>query len=320
MQNYYNQCIRAWEGSKRLSHHSNRTAIGLYIEFFYCFMRYGCLPRQFFQGGFWNKRANDRKDILTYRRFVKVMNTLNQAHDVHILENKAHFNRFFADYVHREWLLSSESTPADIASFIQRHGRVIIKPYDEMEGHGIYSIDASKINDIDAEAAKLAKQQVMVEQILIQHPDMVFGNTSVNTIRVHTILDRQGKGHILSCILRAGVGDTVVDNYCSGGAIYPVDVEQGIVIGKGKSHTGDSHLIHPQTDTVMLGYRIPNWAILREETVRAAERLPSLRIIGWDVAITKDGIALIEGNHNPDYELFEFIGEGKAYPAIKQFM
>lgn len=33
--------------------------------------------RQFFNGEFWNKRANDRKDILTYRKFVKVMTALN---------------------------------------------------------------------------------------------------------------------------------------------------------------------------------------------------------------------------------------------------
>lgn len=248
------------------------------------------------------------------------MTALNQNKDVHILENKAHFNKFFSDFVHRQWLLSSESSPNQIADFIRRHGKVIIKPFDAMEGHGIYKLEATEVGNLAAEAEKLAGQQVMIEEILEQHPDMVFGNTSVNTIRVHTILDRTGKGHILSCVLRAGVGDTVVDNYCSGGAIYPVDVKRGIVTGKGKSHTGDGHIIHPQTDIVMLGYRIPNWNILLEETIKAAERLPGLRLIGWDVAITKNGIALIEGNHNPDYELFEFIGEGKSYPLIRQFI
>lgn len=248
------------------------------------------------------------------------MTSLNQNKDVHILENKAHFNKYFSDFVHRDWLLSSESTPNQIAEFIRRHGKVIIKPFDAMEGHGIYKLVCSEIKDLDAEARKLSTQQVMIEEILVQHPCMVFGNTSVNTIRVHTILDRQGKGHVLSCVLRAGVGDTVVDNYCSGGAIYPVDVKLGIVTGKGKSHTGGVHIVHPQTDIVMLGYRVPNWDILIQETVKAAERLPNLRLVGWDVAITQDGIALIEGNHNPDYELYEFIGEGKSYPAIKQLM
>lgn len=320
MKHIINQLINVWGGVKALAAESNRTAFGLFAEFCYCFIRYGCLPRQYFNGGFWNKRANDRKDILTYRKFVRVMNTLNKREYIHILENKAHFNEFFSDFIHRDWILSSESSPKQIADFIRKFGKVIVKPFDAMEGHGIYKLDVNKIANIEYEAAKLASQQVMIEEILAQHPAMVFGNTSVNTIRVHTILDKQGKGHVLSCVLRAGVGDTVVDNYCSGGAIYPVDVQVGIVTGKGKSHIGGEHIVHPSTDIVMLGYRIPNWDIIIKETIKAAERLPNLRLVGWDVAITQNGIALIEGNHNPDYELYEFIGGGKSYPEIKRYI
>lgn len=307
-------------GCRNIAAVSHRLSLSLFVEFFYCFIRYGCLPRQYFNGNFWNKRANDRKDILTYRKFVKIMRFLNQDKDVHILENKSHFNKFFSSFVQREWLLSSESTPAQIADFIRSHGEVIIKPFDAMEGEGIYKLNVSSISDINVEAENLSKQDVMIEEILVQHPAMVFGNTSVNTIRVHTILDRNGKGHVLSCVLRAGVGDSVVDNYCSGGVIYPVDVEQGIVSGKGKSRTGDNHITHPHTNIVMLGYEIPNWSILLSETIKAAERLPNLRLVGWDVAITESGIALIEGNHNPDYEFYEFIGDGKSLPQIKKYL
>ena len=75
--------------------------------------------------------------------------------------------------------------------------------------------------------------------------------------------------------------------------------------------------IHPGTDIVMLGYRIPNWDKVIEGSEKAAEMLPQIRIIGWDVAITEDGIELIEGNHNPDYELFEFLGSTGYYSKIK---
>lgn len=314
------QLKRLWGGVKDLSHDSNRSSIGLFADFVYCYARYGCLPRHYLYGGFWNKSENDRKDILTYRRFVRIMNQLNRSEDIHILENKAHFNKFYSDFVHRDWLLSSESSSSQVAEFIRRHGKVIIKPFDAMEGHGIYKLEASKTSDLDATADKLANSKMMIEEILVQHPAMVFGNTSVNTIRVHTILDRNGKGHVLSCVLRAGVGESVVDNYCSGGVIYPVDVNYGIVTGAGKSRTGDRHIVHPLTTMIMLGYKIPNWNILKSGIIEAAERLPGLRLVGWDVAITDSGIALIEGNHNPDYEFYEFIGDGKSYKQIKQFI
>ena len=88
---------------------------------------------------------------------------------------------------------------------------------------------------------------------------MVFGNTSVNTIRTHTILDKKGKAHVIKAILRAGVGDSVVDNYAQGGSIYEVDLQTGIVCSRGKSKAGENHIIHPGTNIVMLGYQIPNW-------------------------------------------------------------
>lgn len=317
---YLQKFAESWKMAQDTASISNRSRIGLFTEFLYCYVRYGCLPRHFFLGGFWNKSLNDRKDILTFRRMVNIMDKVNNPEDIYILENKAEFNRFFSDQIGRDWILSSETSPKGISSFLRQYDKVIVKPFDEMEGHGIYKLELDKIKNLDSEVEALSKKKVMVEEILRQHPKMVFGNTSVNTIRVHTLLDKRGKSHILSCILRAGVGDTVVDNYCSGGVIYPVDVDKGIVDGPGKSRIGDGHIIHPNTSIVMLGYKIPNWDILIEETNKAAERLPNLRLIGWDVAITEKGIALIEGNHNPDYELYEFIGKGKSYKIIKELI
>ena len=57
----------------------------------------------------------------------------------------------------------------------------------------------------------------------------------------------------------------------------------------------------------MLGRKIPNWDKVCDGVKQAHAMLPGCRFIGWDVAITEDGIELIEGNHNPDYELLEFL-------------
>lgn len=48
--------------------------------------------------------------------------------------------------------------------------------------------------------------------------------------------------------------------------------------------------------------------------------LPQCRFIGWDIAITDNGIELIEGNHNPDYELIEFFGTRGWYAKIKEWI
>lgn len=102
--------------------------------------------------------------------------------------------------------------------------------------------------------------------------------------------------------------------------IYEVDLKTGIVCTCGQSKNNSKNYIHPGTDMIMLGYRIPNWDMVIEESQCAAECLPQIRIIGWDVAITETGIELIEGNHNPDYELFEFLGSTGYYQKIKEIL
>lgn len=57
-----------------------------------------------------------------------------------------------------------------------------------------------------------------------------------------------------------------------------------------------------------------------EASRKAAEYLPQVGIIGWDVAITEDGIDMIEGNHNPDYELYEYLGSNGYYEVFKNIM
>ena len=64
----------------------------------------------------------------------------------------------------------------------------------------------------------------MVEEIIKQHPIMkAIHPQSVNTLRIFTIIDREGVPHIGLPILRAGLGDSVTDNTSSGGLYFIVD-------------------------------------------------------------------------------------------------
>ncbi len=138
---------------------------------------------------------------------------------------------------------------------------------------------------------------------------MSFHNASVNTIRVYSVLDRQGKAHILKAVLRAGVGDSVVDNFHSGGVIYPVNVEYGFIESYGERRSEKNGVfIHPGTDIVMLGFVIPHWELMKNTVAKMAESLPQVRYIGWDMVITPDGVDLIEANDNADHALFGRIG------------
>ena len=155
---------------------------------------------------------------------------------------------------------------------------------------------------------------LLLEECITQHPSMSFNNTSVNTIRVYSVLDRQGKAHILKAVLRAGVGDSVVDNFHSGGVIYPVNIEHGFIEASGVRRLDRKEvIIHPGTDIIMLGFKIPHWEQLIETVKMMAESLPQVRYIGWDMVITPEGVDMIEANDNADHALFGRIGCEKLF-------
>ena len=156
---------------------------------------------------------------------------------------------------------------------------------------------------------ELKSSDLFLEECITQHPLMSFNNTSVNTIRVYSVLDKQRKAHILKAVLRAGVGDSVVDNFHSGGVIYPVNIEYGFIEASGVRRLDRKQVsIHPGTNIIMLGFAIPHWNQLIETVKLMAESLPQVRYIGWDMVITPEGVDMIEANDNADHALFGRIG------------
>ena len=64
--------------------------------------------------------------------------------------------------------------------------------------------------------------------------------------------------------------------------------------------------------------KIPMWDRVLEVVIEAAKKIPQVRYIGWDIAITNDGVELIEGNNWPYTGTFEIMGiERLWWPKIK---
>ena len=299
-----------------------------YSQFYHWFdylssvLLHGTLIRQYTIGNFWKLSNPERSRRFTYPRMCKMMNKLNQKDYIHFLDKKVDFNSYFKEFVKRDWIHIKSVSVDEFESFLQKHDVVIIKPVAGVEGGGVrkFIYSNSPQANIMEFYQTLYDEDVLIEECIRQHPRMVFGNTSVNTIRTMTVFGRDKRGHVVKAILRAGVGDTVADNYALGGSIYEVDVNSGVINSYGKSKVGDIHLKHPGTDIIMLGYQVPNWEKVIEISEKAAEHLPQVGIIGWDVAISEDSVQLIEGNHNPDYELYEFIGTTGYYNIITKLI
>lgn len=293
-------------------------SIFTYFDYIEAFTIHGCYIDQYVYGKFYQYKNYYRKRVITQRRLEKIIQIANNPNEIHLLENKAHFNRHFNQWVNREWLSSESMTIDDLKNLCQKSNFIFIKPLDEYEGKGIRRIEVpSSDSAIKALYEELKRGNHIIEEELIQHPKMVFGNKSVNTLRINTVLDKNENVHFFKPVLRAGIGDAHVDNYNAGGVEYAIDAKTGIIIMPGYCQGELKQIYHPGTQIKMVGYQIPLWQEVLDSVASAAKHIPGCRYIGWDVAITPHGIEMIEGNHNPGYVCMEYFGETGWYEKIK---
>lgn len=284
-----------------------------YFDYIYSIVRYGVGERQYVTSGFWKLRRADRKKTYTAQRRNRLQNLFNPKEFRHILGNKDEFNTLFSDFMKRAWLDCQQADAATVTAFLAGHRDVIVKPVGRTKGRGIHALDFAGRTTFEV-AAELAGTRVLLEEMLVQHPRMCFNNRSVNTVRINTVLDREGQVHVLKCCLRCGVGDALVDNFSAGGVFYPIHKTLGRIEGPGESIAlGQAVYVHPESDIFMPGREIPYWDEAVAIVTEAAKRVPQLRFIGWDLAILEKGPELIEGNTLPGENLLEALGTEKGF-------
>lgn len=293
----------------RLSLQIGVNSLSLYTDCIWSYLRYGCVLNHYIYGQFYKRRAFERKEVFTFREWNRIITNVNSRDSIHFLKNKVDFNNYYTNFINRDWLYSKNMTIEDLLSFMEKHECAIIKPMAGLEGDGVRLVKFGADVNIQKVFKELEADDVLIEERIIQHPDMIFGNKSVNTIRIYTIYNNEtNKVILLKAVVRVGIGESIVDNSHSGGCAYEIDKTLGYVISPSYCANGLITYIHPGTDICMLGRKIPYWKEVLQMCDEAAQMLPTCHLIGWDVAITKDGPLLIEGNHTPDLDMIEFVG------------
>lgn len=175
----------------------------------------------------------------------------------------------------------------------------IVKRLHLSGGREIEKIDYS---DAEQMFGGSVAEELIFEECISQHKEMAELNTySVNTLRIFTIADAQGKVRILNCIVRMGVSTSCVDNACAGGIFAAVDRETGIICSKARGYNlaRENYIFTPMTHKQLLGQEIPSWEAVCKLGVDVGKELFSdgKKYIASDIAILSDGTPeLIEVN------------------------
>lgn len=202
-------------------------------------------------------------------------------------------------------------------SFCAVHPRFLAKPIDGSLGSGVEVIDTTDYSDLRLHSVFNkyigTKKGVLCEEIIDQDDRLkAMHSGSVNTVRATTYLGLDGSVKIVCAYLRTGRGGSVVDNAGAGGIYSAVDGDSGISMTDAVSEDGVRYERHPDTNFVFKGFEIPCWDDLKSVAFEAAKAVPGIRLIGWDMALSKDkGWQIVEGNCQPQFNVVQVaLGHG----------
>jgi Glutathione synthase/Ribosomal protein S6 modification enzyme (glutaminyl transferase) len=285
--------------------------------------KYGTIERYYFSYGLDIKGLRDKNDYLDDGWFLwkcAMLNTVLTDHDYTcILRDKGLFATLLT-----EWGFDTPHTVACVRTpeeakavtdmLFERGGHFFCKPLDGQCGGGVFRLDTAVDTDRDSVREKLSQGVYLVQTCVVQHPEMArIYDKSVNTLRILTVMDKEtGKPVPVAGEVRFGAHGSVVDNLAAGGVAVGIDLQTGQLSEFGICKKGGARRtpVHPDSQVRFADVKLPyvREAVAKAEALHA--KLHSIRLIGWDIAITPDGPVFIEGNDNPEISGLQTVNGG----------
>ncbi|MEM1483675.1 sugar-transfer associated ATP-grasp domain-containing protein [Oscillospiraceae bacterium PP1C4] len=255
---------------------------------------------------FYTLTAAQRKTYITRGQNNRYVRLLNPQENWHLLEDKVEFLKRFDGFHGRDWIDLRETSQSEFAAFCETHPKLVVKPLDGTCGHGIEFFEISDKSKITGLYDMLMQgKQYLVEDLIVQHPDISrIYPLSVNTLRLVTIKNKDTV-HVVFSSIRIGNGKRV-DNLNSGGMASLIDIETGKISTPGADKEGKAYFQHPMTGVELIGVQIPMFHEAVDLVKRAAMKIPELGYIAWDVAVTDKAPIIIEANHFPGHDIYQF--------------
>ena len=281
----------------------NKNKFGLILDIIVCVFKYNIGIMDYFIFRFFQMDKNGRNKWAGTGFMYEYHLKMNPNETRDILSDKIKFFTAYADFVnHTNCTISDlEESNAKMESVLNnKSGKIVIKDSLGQCGWDVEVLKTSELNK--TELLKYMKQKGfnLIEEFVIQHPELAkLSTTGLNTVRMVTQFNKKNEVEILAARLRISV-NSHVDNLASGNIAAPIDINSGKVSGLGvySDITKQDVEFHPMSNLRIVDFQVPKWNEVKELVINAAKHRPENRSIGWDVAITENGVELIEGNHN----------------------
>lgn len=266
---------------------------------------------------------NSSKDYEDEELFMITRNDTNAVREVTsqtcLLRDKFLFYKY----------LKSNNLPTPKVFAVYKNGKLYDTELNEIDLSFLKDREDFFVKDVGGQCASFVKRvpnydafleiqpeltgKYILQEALTQHKAMsALYPYAVNTLRVVTV-NKNDKPYVFSSGLRIGTKYSGnVDNWAVGGLIVGIQGE-GFLQEYGfykPTLGGGKETVHPVTGIKFSDFQIPMYQEALALACRAHEFFYDVRSIGWDIAITPDGPAFLEGNDNWELSLMQACDRG----------
>lgn len=293
--------------------------ISLWSDIISAVYKYNIGLMDYFTFRFYDKSEDERNKWvgIGYKYEYDLLMSPKKSRD--ILEDKIKFYQAYEPFIkHANCTIDDIKSGNDKARnvFNNGSGKIVVKDALGQCGWDVEVVLAKDCTLVSLAEYMTSKSFNLAESFIEQHPDInALSSSGLNTVRMITHIDSQGKAVFLGARMRISV-NSHVDNLAAGNIAASIDLKTGKICRPGvfSDITKPEVTKHPVTGVELVGYQIPFWKEIIEVSEKIALHRPENRGVGWDIAVTKDGPDFIEGNHNWCKILWQIPdNEGKKY-------
>ena len=256
---------------------------------------------EFFMYNFQSLSPKERRTFVPEYEKNVFCDKVNDFKDSKVFDSKWETYRVFSDFFKRDCVLvpatSDWSRNLELTTFLAKHQSFILKPDSAASGRGISIIHSIGSEDAIRQIANHINNKngrYVLEELISQNNGMAkYHPSSVNSLRIRTFRF-DDRVEILPSNMRIGCGDSVVDNTGKGGISVALDSDGKAI--SACNEAGVYYETHPDTGEQIIGKKVPGWEDALDLAKRLAQVVPSVRYVGWDLALTDTGWVMIEGN------------------------
>ncbi len=284
------------------------------------YFKFRCSPHEYFIYDLKHKTKNEIKDYLFDIEKIVLVYLINSRKDLALLNSKQKSYEKLKQYYKRDIINMGKTNSLSFEEFrvfVKKHPAFIVKANNLSCGRGmeVYKLSDDELSDSNLQSIyeRLKDKTPIVIEEFLRNDNMsgAYYDKSLNILRVVVFKTKEGALKISNCNYYIGMGNQEVTNGAVGAITVLLDPKTGIAISNGFAHAPSliEYEKHPDSGLSFRDLKAEKWDEVLDMVQKLSEELPSVKYVGWDLALTKKGWCIIEGNGNAGQTPYQIVGK-----------